>query len=205
MHRTVRERIGKFTFIVRPTVFNPVDYISSRIFADFVLTLDLNGRTVMDMGCGSGIISIIAASKGANCLAADINPIAVHSVKESAEINRLSGRINALESDLFESVPLSGEGSYEVIFFNPPYYKGIPKNNFERAFKAGPDLEVISNFLLSARRYLMPGGLVFFIVSSDMDLDDLKSRIKANGFGFEICKTIRKLLETFYIIESVVI
>jgi release factor glutamine methyltransferase len=208
MQRTVREKIGKFTFIVRPTVFNPVDFLSSGIFADFILSLDLTGKNIMDMGCGSGIVSIIAASKGANCLALDINPIAVRSAKESSELNKLSERITVLESDLFESITLSSANnskkSFDFIFFNPPYYKGNPKNNFERAFKAGPDLEVISQFLADAKKFLAPGGQVYFIVSSDMDIEDLESRITSNGYSFEVFRTIKKLLETFYVIKSVI-
>jgi release factor glutamine methyltransferase len=220
MGQVVREKIGNFTFIIRPTVFNPVDFLSSGIFADFILTLDLEGKEIMDMGCGSGIVSIIAASKGAKCLALDINPIAVRSVKETAELNKLSDKITVVESDLFEAVPSptgrvreglvpsssesTGEGLFDIIFFNPPYYKGIPKNNFERAFKAGPDLEVIDSFLAGAGKFLPPGGVIYFIVSSDMDLGDLENRIKTSGFGFEIFKTNEKLLETFYIIKAVI-
>lgn len=220
MGRVVREKIGNFTFIIRPTVFNPVDFLSSGIFADFISTLDLEGKNIMDMGSGSGIVSIIAASKGAKCLALDINPIAVRSVKETAELNKLSDKINVIESDLFESIPSptgrvregsihsppesTSEGLFDIIFFNPPYYKGIPKNNFERAFKAGPDLEVVNSFLAGAGRFLRSEGVIYFIVSSDMDMEDLENRIKTSGFGFEIFKTIEKLLETFYIIKAVI-
>ncbi len=161
----------------------------------------------MDMGSGSGVVSIFAASKGADCTAVDINPIAIRCIKENAELNKFAGKIKAIESDLFVSLrnnPLVAD-KFDVIFFNPPYYKGIPKNNFERAFLAGADLDVIDNFLAEAKNYLAPGGKICFIVSSDMDLNDLERRFISNGYTFNISKKIPKTLETFYIIESVTI
>jgi release factor glutamine methyltransferase len=158
------------------------------------------------MGSGSGIISIIAASKGAACVAADINPIAVRCVSENAELNRVAGNITSFESDLFESLPQSSLplNGFDHIFFNPPYTKGHPKNNFERSFKAGVNLEVIHNFFSSAKAFLSPGGTVHLIVSSEMDLDYLQDLIRANGFEYKISEKNRKLLETFYIIEAVI-
>jgi release factor glutamine methyltransferase len=161
----------------------------------------------MDMGSGSGVVSIFAASKGADCTAVDINPIAIRCIKENAARNKLDAKIVAIESDLFVSVknnPLVKKG-FDFIFFNPPYYKGIPKNNFERAFLAGTNLDVIDNFLAEARNFLLPHGKICFIVSSDMDRADLENRFRKSGYSFEIVKSIHKSLETFYIIESVTI
>jgi release factor glutamine methyltransferase len=161
----------------------------------------------MDMGAGSGVVSIFAASKGADCTAVDINPIAVRCIRENAELNKLSGKIIAIESDLFVSLKNDPEvtNKFDVIFFNPPYYKGIPKNNFERAFLGGADLEVIDHFLAEAENYLAYEGKICLIVSSDMDLNDLEKRFISNGLSFRIIKKSPKFLETFYIIESVTI
>lgn len=225
MERVVREKISGFTFTVRPTVFNPRDFISSEIFAAYIKTLDLTGKVILDMGSGSGIVSIFAASKGAECVACDINPVAVRCIKENAELNKLSSQITAVESDLFDSInktpslliapAVSGRGSgtygaardgfdvsFDIIFFNPPYYKGNPRNNFERAFKGGPNLEVIDRFLADAKNFLTQTGRICFMVSSDMDLDDFYKRIISAGFTYKILQSDKKFFETFYIIEA---
>jgi release factor glutamine methyltransferase len=205
MADTARENISGFTFTVPPTVFNPRDYISSGLFADFIKTLELNGKNILDMGSGSGIVSIFAASKGAICTAVDINPVAVRCTAENAERNKLSDRIKAVESDLFTSFEHQNipGGGFDIIFFNPPYYKGIPRNNFERAFKSGPGLEVIKDFIAGSKEYLAEKGVIYFILSSDMDLDEVESIFKSGGYTFNIVKKIKKLFETFYIIEAV--
>jgi len=211
MERIVTEKISGFTFIVRPTVFNPNDFISSKIFAAYINILDLNGKKILDMGSGSGIVSIFAASKGANCIACDINPQAVRCINENAAKNNFSSRIKAYESDLFDflNVPhLAPEGEkqgllFDIIFFNPPYFKGIPANNFERAFKGGTELEVIDKFLLEAGSYLTPGGKLCILVSTDLDMENFYSRLKKYGYTYKIAASNKKLFETFYILEAV--
>lgn len=204
MERVVREKFSGFTFTVRPTVFNPRDFISSKIFAAYINTLDLAGKNILDMGAGSGIVSIFAASKGANCTACDINPVAVRCITENALQNNLSKQISVYESDLFESLNSTVDRGFDIIFFNPPYYKGNPHNNFERAFKGGPNLEVIDRFLLDAKEHLAPLGKICLIVSTDIDMDDFYIRLKNNGYTYKILHTNKKFFETFYIIDAVI-
>lgn len=57
--------------------------------------------TVLDVGCGSGILAIASALLGAkDIIAVDIDPVAVDVSKENVELNRLSSRIRVLEGDL---------------------------------------------------------------------------------------------------------
>jgi release factor glutamine methyltransferase len=205
MGKVVRQKLAGFTFTVRPTVFNPADFISSKVFVSYIDTLDLHGKYILDMGSGSGVVSIVAASKGAECIAADINPVAVRCITENAVLNNFAKQVTAIESDLFESFGNIVNGKFDIIFFNPPYYKGNPTNNFERAFKGGPNLEVIDRFLIEAKNFLAPGGRICLLVSSDMDLHDLYNRIKTAGYTYKILHTNKKTFETFYIIDAVTI
>jgi release factor glutamine methyltransferase len=183
-------------------VFNPKDYLSSEIFADFVSSLELNDKYILDMGTGSGIISVFAASKGAKCLAADVNPAAVESSKENAVTNGLAEKIEVIESNLFERIP--SDKKFDLIFFSPPFYKGKPANNFERAFKGGNNLEVINNFLIGAKNHLKSESKIFFLVSTDVDLDLFWEMLQQNRYKYETIRTIKKFFETFYIVCSAI-
>lgn len=156
----------------------------------------------MDMGSGSGVVSIFAAAGGAESTAVDINPAAVKAVMHNAEANGLNSRIKAVQSDLFKE--LSSSQKFDIIFFNPPYYKGTPQNDLEQAFKGGENLEVISRFLTDAKNFIMPSGEIYFIVSSDMDVNGLKTEIVNNSYNYQIIKEIKRFFETFYIIKLVV-
>lgn len=63
--------------------------------------LEANKDTVLDVGCGSGILSIAAALLGAKEIkAVEIDPIAVEVGKENVALNHLSDRIDVFEGDL---------------------------------------------------------------------------------------------------------
>src|SRR6056297_2040178 len=52
--------------------------------------LDLSGTTVADVGCGSGILAIAAADRGARVVAVDIDPEATAVTAENAQRNGVS-------------------------------------------------------------------------------------------------------------------
>lgn len=65
------------------------------------------GLSVLDLGCGSGILAIAAALLGAaHVTAVDIDPVAVEITRENAEINGVTDRITTLHGSL-ESVRTS--------------------------------------------------------------------------------------------------
>jgi ribosomal protein L11 methyltransferase len=74
----------------------------------------LGGARVLDVGSGSGILSIAAARLGAaSVVAVDVDPIAVEATTANARRNRLVRRISAREG----SSP-SGEGPFDVVLAN---------------------------------------------------------------------------------------
>ncbi|WP_244833287.1 50S ribosomal protein L11 methyltransferase [Clostridium sp. BJN0001] len=65
---------------------------------------DDNSDTVIDVGCGSGILTIAAKMLGANkAIGVDLDPIAVDSAKGNAKLNNLTG-IEILEGNLLDVV-----------------------------------------------------------------------------------------------------
>ena len=61
--------------------------------------------SVLDVGCGSGILSVAAALLGAgDVLGVDIDPVAVTVAGENAEINGLSDKIKIAEGDLTKGI-----------------------------------------------------------------------------------------------------
>jgi ribosomal protein L11 methyltransferase len=74
----------------------------------------LDGARVLDVGSGSGILSIAAARLGAaSVLAVDVDPIAVQATAANARRNRLARRIRAREG-----TSPSGEGPFDVVLAN---------------------------------------------------------------------------------------
>lgn len=78
---------------------------------------------VLDIGCGSGILSIIALKLGAkSAVGTDIDPIAVAVAKENAQVNGIEeDRYTVYEGNLIDDEKLQKEvglGSYDVVVAN---------------------------------------------------------------------------------------
>src|SRR5207237_2648787 len=125
---TVTSRVEGFNLLVLPSVFHPKYFGSSAILGRFVAGLSLQGKSFLDVGCGSGIIALCAARSGAQVTAVDINPAAVQCTAGNAE--RAGLQITARVSDLFSDVP----ESFDVIAWNPPFLPGAPRTVADAAF-----------------------------------------------------------------------
>src|SRR5689334_6475923 len=81
---------GGITVKVHPEVFPPHLTLSTKILLDFIKPKELTGKTFLELGCGSGIISLLASRKGANVTATDINKTALSFLETNAAANQLS-------------------------------------------------------------------------------------------------------------------
>ena len=73
------------------------------------------GSTVLDVGCGSGILGIASILLGAeSAFGVDIDPMAVRTAVENAKVNNVSDKFEVVCGDLTEKV----EGKYDIIVAN---------------------------------------------------------------------------------------
>ena len=96
--------------------------------------------SVLDMGCGSGILSIAAAKiwSAARIMAVDIDPIAVETTLENAVANGVRKRVTARAGNGYAALKDRPGGSYDLILSNilaRPLAKMAPSLN--RALKPG--------------------------------------------------------------------
>lgn len=98
------------------------------------------GQRVMDLGCGWGLVGVLAAQIcGAdNIYMCDIDPNAVETARRNAERNGV-GETHICVSDGFKSVDAAG---FDMILSNPPYQTdfSVAKSFIEKGFnrlKAG--------------------------------------------------------------------
>lgn len=154
------------------------------------------------MGCGSGILSLIAASNGAYVASVDVNPRAVEATTTNIGQNKFSDRIHAFQSDLFTNIPL--ESQFDIILFNPPYYLKEPTNDQERAFFGGDDFCVMKKFAQRLKSFLKKNGIIYIILTSDVDEKKILSFFDVNVWNITPVKSRRKLFErlTIYSIHQ---
>jgi SAM-dependent methyltransferase len=94
-------RTGPFSIALTPGVFNPTH--TSRTLAD---ALEIGpDDTVIDVGCGSGVLSFVAARLGArHVIGCDISEEAVKAARENAVRLGLSDRVEFRVGSLLEPV-----------------------------------------------------------------------------------------------------
>jgi len=128
------------------------------------------GDRVLEMGCGSGFLSLHMAKHGAMVTAVDLDRRAVVNTLRNADRNGLKAQ--AIRSDLFHEV----KGSYDLLVFNPPYLRGTVDSPDDLCWAGGESgVEVTARFLDEARAHMGTGCRVLILVSSDMDQEELGS------------------------------
>ena len=172
------ERIEKRPFVVLPGVFNPALFWSSELLVKAILGQSLPaGAEVLDLGTGTGIAAIFAASAGARVTGVDINRDALRCARINAALNDLEARIEFVEGDLFD--PVAGR-RFDLITFNPPYLRGKPRSPLEAAFRSE---DVIPRFLSEVAWHLNPAGKAILVLSSDSDIAAYSSAVEKNSLS----------------------
>jgi len=193
-------RAAGFRLTVRPTVFHPRFFISSEAFAAFIDGLDLSGKSVADVGTGSGILALAAARAGAaNVIAADINPNAALCAAENARANGMGERVTAVCTNLLSA--LAPRPLFDVILSSPPKHAGEPRDLADRGWHAGPNYRDIAALFDQSRERLKPGGRLYVMVSSDSNLDLFGTLIDRAGFRARLVHERSIFIESFIIYE----
>jgi release factor glutamine methyltransferase len=156
--------IGGTPIIVLPGVFDGIRLRSGALLAQTFAALPIPAEAqVLDLGTGSGIGAIFAARRATRVVATDINPQAVRCAQMNAQALHLDHKIEMRTGDLFE--PVHGE-QFDVILFNPPFYRGQPRDMVDRAWRS-PD--VFDRFLRELPLHLCPDGFALIVLSTDGD------------------------------------
>jgi release factor glutamine methyltransferase len=158
-------------------VFHPGLFFSTSVLAAGIEGRARRGLTVLDVGCGSGLLAMAAARAGATVTAIDINASAVEATRANAAANRLA--VEVLRSDLFAAV--DGR-SFELVVVNPPFFAKDPVDDAERAWFAGGDLGYFDRFFAGLGAHLTPGGTTLMVLSEGCDLNTIAGAAADHGF-----------------------
>ena len=110
-----------------------------RMLEGLLARLEVKGKRVLDLGCGSGQVSLLAASMGATVTGIDIAPRMLAIARESAQRAGLEARLRYEEGDI-SVCPLS-EADLVFLVGVVEYYRDF-----------GP---VVSRAAAAAKRYLV--------------------------------------------------
>ena len=190
------ERVGDTPFLVLPSVFNPKvprtgEFLASMLDASRVK----RDFSVLDMGTGSGVGAVFAARYAARVVAVDINPAAVRCAHINAVVNHVEDRIEVRHGDLFAAVP--GE-QFDLILFNPPFLRGAPRDDRDRAWRSS---DIAERFAAGLHDGLKPEGYALVLLSTFGDAEHFLEQFYRAGLGVSVAAERRFVNETLTIFK----
>ena len=191
--------MGKFEIETDDLVYLPSD-------DSFLLAENLEikeGQSVLEIGTGSGIVSMYASLLTDDVTATDINYNALELAEKNFKINNID-TIKLEFGDLFEPVK---DQKFDVILFNTPYLPtdsdDIINDDLNYAFDGGLDgRNVIERFINQVSNHLNDKGIVQMIQSSLSDNDRTLNMFDRNGFIAEIAESEKFFFEEIVLINA---
>jgi ribosomal protein L11 methyltransferase len=107
---------GRLTIVIQPSMgFGTGHHATTRLCTALLQRLDLAGRSVLDVGTGSGVLALVALALGArSVLAVDDDPDAIGSARENLALNGIDHGIDLRVGD-FRGLPA---GRFDVVTAN---------------------------------------------------------------------------------------
>jgi release factor glutamine methyltransferase len=192
-----------FTLTIKPSVFHPKYFFSSLYLFDFVSKLNLDKKQFLEIGCGSGIISLLAYRKEALVTACDLNPLAVDCAKINFEKNFKSPTddFQVIESDVFDRIP---EKKYDVIVINPPYFfKEVTSQN-ELAWNCGKNGEYFSKLFSQLNDFSNSSTEIYMILADNCDIEKIKNIATQHNYTLKLIEQKKIKWEVNYMFKILV-
>lgn len=153
-----------YTIQIHKNVFDPVLFRSGDIFGKM---LPINkGCHFLEVGCGSGIVCLIVADRGAAKIAAlDISEDALNNAMVIMKRYKFEDITTTRISDVFSA--LSKDEKFDMIFWNAPFYN-VPMLDLTVLEKAVADCnyEKLKRYIADGHDYLNSNGRLMFFFSS---------------------------------------
>lgn len=173
-------------FVIKKGVWNPL-IASGRYHARyFFYHSDLFlGKTVVEIGCGSGLMGVVMAKYGARrVIMSDISQKAVQNTRQNIKRFKLQRVASVVQGDLFENI----KEKADLVVWMIPFFAGypVPGDNIAASMIMPPQL--FERFLTEAKDWLKPGGAIA-IPSFQLGGASTDPALVAPRFGYRVQTT----------------
>lgn len=154
---------ARFNILLDPKMaFGTAHHETTAMMLELLLAENMKGQRVLDMGCGTGVLAILASMMGASDIVAiDNDEWAYRNTLENAEKNHISN----IKVGLGDAALLENEAPFQTILAN------INKN-------------ILLRDIVYYAKVLVPGGPLFMSGFYQTDLEDIKNEAEKHGLKF---------------------
>ncbi|QKT11710.1 HemK2/MTQ2 family protein methyltransferase [Rhodococcus sp. W8901] len=148
------------------------------------------GTRVLDIGAGTGYLSVSAALAGSRKVTAvDVDRRALLNIRLNARLNGV--RVRVVRGDL--TIPF-GANDFDLVVSNPPYVPAaddvLPVGGLARCWDAGRDGRAyLDRICREAARILSPGGVLLLLQSGLSDIDATWTELRRQGLSTDVVST----------------
>jgi 16S rRNA (guanine1207-N2)-methyltransferase len=135
-------------FVTRPGVFSQYELdAGTRVLIE---AMDARpGEAVLDLGCGSGVVGMVAAQMGGQVVCVDSSAAALAATHSTLDLNGVTAQV--LASDCALAVR---DMRFDVVATNPPFHQGL-----------GAEYEVARQFVHDAAQVLKDSGRLYLVAN----------------------------------------
>ena len=146
---------------------------------------------VYDLGCGSGVMSLlVAAKKGATVVGVELQDALASMAERSVKANDYQQKVTIVKGDVRDAETLFPAGDADAIIINPPYFKagsGEVSHDEMQAIARHEITLTLPEELAAARHLLKQTGKAFFLFPTSREKEFDKAVQEA---GLFLCEKI---------------
>ena len=171
--------LGSYNFYVDERVLVPRSFIAELIpeqFSPWVQDPD-SVANILELCTGSGCLAILLADSFPASVvdAVDISRDALAVAERNVRDYQLEGRINLIESDLYEHVPFK---KYDIIVTNPPYVNSTSMSRLPKEYLHEPQIgldggkdgmDLVRKIIAGAAERLTPEGVLIVEIGNERE------------------------------------
>lgn len=172
---------------VFPNVFSPVYFTDSAWFAEAIPKI-VGQHSFLEIGTGTGIVSLFSGLNGAHVSSTDINSDAVENARYNFEKYGIDAETYC--GDMYEPLPKSAR--FDYIFWNHPFNRGDDPNE-ETLLKSGFDFQYASleKYIAEAHLYLNSNGRLLLGTGNFALLSEVEHIAAKHGYKLKILEKVK--------------
>ncbi len=147
----ITDNVSLRNFRVDKDVMRP-ELMASYHLAKYLYNIphELDGKEILDMGCGSGIQGIIMGLRNSRKIFfSDISGEAIRNTQENISTFNLQQKSKVVQSDLFESF---GDLMVDIIVFNHPFFPAEPRPDIKLTRAMMDPGTLLQRFLIDSKK-----------------------------------------------------